>query len=150
MVSGCHLYYSAPPCRPKCAFADSGSKSIDQLVRSPKLSRAELAETSPKAREAMLAMAYALAFADEDLDANEQNRLKEYADGLGVSPRRSEELAGYAKAHIVDSLFEIIYLDGYADPSERAHVQRLASNLGLDSETVERIDIRCRKRKGIV
>jgi uncharacterized tellurite resistance protein B-like protein len=134
------------------AFAGAGDAElgeIDTLTRKPPLTPDDLAEATPAVREVLLMLAWALAYADEELEDRERRRLAAFAAGLGISETRAEELSGNARAYLIDQLLEVIYQDGVADADERAQVARLAARLGLDARDVEALDLRCRSRKGL-
>ncbi len=131
-------------------FAGEGVPSIDELAAKEPLTNAELAETSGDNREAMLALAMALACTDEHVDRAESEILARFAGGLGIGQRRFEALDGMARDFVVDQLLERVYADGQVDPSERREVAELASGLAVPVERVQRLEARCKKRKGIV
>ena len=132
------------------AFAGFDTEPIDRLVANPPLTVGELEETTPAVREAMMAMAYAVALSDESFDAHEEVRLEQLHEGLRLPHDRSQELMDYAREHIVDMMLEVVYADGIADDAERHQVGELASRLGVGPAEVSRLDARLRKRKGLI
>lgn len=132
------------------AFADTDAPSLDQLLASPPVGRAELDEVTPRVREVLLLLSQALAYSDEDLGEAERGRLEGFRSGLGIRPQRAAELEGFAREYVVDQLLEAIYADGVADPNERAQVAALAGRVGVDDDGLARLEARCRKRKGLV
>jgi uncharacterized tellurite resistance protein B-like protein len=113
------------------------------------LSRAELSETSPGAREAALMIAWAVALADSELSDAEREKLGAHAAGLGISGERAAVLKGYAQAFLVDQALAQVYAGGRRDEAAYREVMELARRLGLGAEEAERVDIRYRKRNGV-
>jgi tellurite resistance protein len=133
------------------SFISPEMGTVDQLAQYPRLSPAELGETTQgPGRETMLMLAWALAFTDEDLSPQEAARLGEFAHQLGVAPERAEALKQYAQVYLVDQALMSAYPGGQRDPNAHAHAMSLAARLGLDSTAAERADIRFRKRYGLV
>jgi len=125
--------------------------SIEELAKRPPLSTAELAETSRgPARETMLMIAWGLACADKVLAEAEARKLAGLAQGLGIAEGRVQELMRYAQEFVVDQAMYSVYASGSPDPSIRQEVYQLGQQLGLDPTSVERVEIRFRKRNGLV
>lgn len=115
----------------------------------PALSRAELAETSPGAREVALMVAWAVALADSELSEEEREKLGGHAAGLGISGERAAVLKGYAQAFLLDQALAQVYAGGRRDEAAHRAVMELARRIGLGAEEAERVDIRYRKRNGV-
>ncbi len=130
------------------AFAEGAE--LDQLLHREPLAVSELKETTPKVREALLMLTFALAQTDGAFGGSERGRIAGYAHAFGVSDRRAAELEAHARDFVVDQMLEAIYADGVCDAGERAQVEQLASGLGMDAEALGRLDARCRKRKGLL
>jgi hypothetical protein len=125
--------------------------SVDDLVRMPQPSAAELAECAPgPSRHTMLMLAWAVAFTDEELAPQEARRLSEFAAGLAVDDARAGELRRFAQIYVVDQALGRAYPDGRRDPAAHADVMALARRIGLEDEQAERVDIRFRKRYGLL
>ena len=125
--------------------------TVDSLAQMPRLSPAELAETSQgAARETMFMLAWAVAFTDENLSPDEANRLSDFAQGLGLSSERSVQLKSYAQVYLVDHALGGAYPGGQRNPAVHAEVMAMANRIGLDANEAERVDIRFRKRYGLV
>ncbi len=125
--------------------------SIDELSKRAKLSAAELAECSQgTSRETMLMIAWALACTDKDLDPAEAARLGEQAAGLGLDEGRAGELKIYAQAFVIDQAMDSAYPGGRLDEGAKAEVLSFANAIGLDQSAAERVEIRYRKRNGLV
>ncbi len=129
--------------------AEEGSPDFDKILERPPLTKADLAETSAGARHAMFAMTAAMAFSDETLDAAESKKLAFFATALGIAEKDRTKLIEWAKDYLVDQVLEGAYADGSVDGDEQSHIYQLAANLGVPDERVERLDVRCRKRRGI-
>lgn len=132
------------------SFISPDLGAVNELLGAPRLSPAELAETSRSpGREVMLMLAAAVAYADHDVDASEVERLRELAAGLEIADARADELAQYARAYLVDQQLAGAYAGDQRDPAAHGAAMELAQRLGLDPTLAERIDIRVRKRLGI-
>ncbi len=132
------------------AFASDDAGPIRELAQRPPLTAAELGETSASVRDALLMTAAALAYSDEEFQAVEQIKLEGFAQGLGIPDAKVTELTRYAREYVVDTMLESIYADGTADAKERQMVAGLAQKIGVDQASLDRLDVRVRKRKGIV
>ena len=125
--------------------------TVDSLAQMARLSSAELAETTQgPPRETMLMLAWALALTDESLASDEALRLNEFASGLGISTDRAHELRAYAQIYLVDQALGRAYPGGRRDEQAHAEVMAMAGRLGMDPTEAERVDIRFRKRYGLV
>ncbi len=125
--------------------------SVEELAERPPLSKAELAEAGRgPVRETMLMIAWGLACIDRELAAAEAQRLAELAEGLEIPAARAEELKRYAQRYVIDQGLEEAYPDGKPDEAGRAEVMRFAEQIGLPAEEAERVEIRYRKRNGLI
>jgi hypothetical protein len=125
--------------------------TVETLARAPRLSAAELAETSEgPVRDTMLMLAWAVALADDSLAPQEQARLAEYGHGLGITGARAAELEGHAQGYLLDQALARAYATGQRDPAAHAEAMELARRLGIDATLAERADIRFRKRYGLI
>jgi uncharacterized tellurite resistance protein B-like protein len=132
------------------AFAGTSAEPIERLVALAPLNAGELGETTPAAREAMMAMAYAVAMSDESFDATEQVTLERLHEGLQIPYDRAQTLADQAREYVVDALLDAAYADGVADAQERHRVGEMAARLNVGPEVVSRLEVRLRKRKGLL
>lgn len=125
--------------------------TVDSLAQMQRLSTAELAETAQGAtRETMFMLAWAVAFTDEDLSPQEEARIGEYAQGLGIGSDRARQLKYNAQVYLVDHALGRAYPGGQRNPAAHAEVMAMAARVGLDATEAERVDIRFRKRYGLV
>jgi len=132
------------------AFTGGNGPTLDQLLEKEPLTKAELAETSADVRKAMLLLATAVAMSDEEYAAAEQAKLAHFAAGLGMTQSDLERATVLAADYVVDQALETAYADGKVDPAERHHVDQLSFRLGVDTDRLQRLDARCRKRKGLL
>lgn len=132
------------------AFTGGEGMSLDELVAKPRLTAAELGETSADARGPMLLLALAVAMSDEDFAADERARIEQFAAGLGVTADALAEGERLAADYVVDQALEAAYADGTIDAAERKKVDQVAARLGVAQEQLDRLDARCRKRKGLL
>jgi hypothetical protein len=125
--------------------------TIEELWRAPPLSTAELVETSEgPVRETMLMLAWAVAWTDEQLAPEEDARLREYAITLAVPMPRLAELQGHVRDYLLEQALGRAYGGGRRDAAAHAEAMAFARRLGLDAITAERVDIRFRKRNGLI
>lgn len=125
--------------------------TVDELWSTPRLSTAELSETSQgPVRDTMLMLAWAVAYSDDQLAPEEAARLAEYAGALGIPTARVTELQGFAGGYLLDQALARAYATGRRDDAAHAEAMQLASRLGMDATSAERADIRFRKRHGLV
>lgn len=133
------------------SFIPAEIGTVDSLAQMARLSPAELAETAQGAsRETMVMLAWAVAFTDESLSPQEAARLGEYAQGLGLNPERAGQLKSFAQVYLVDLALGAAYPGGQRNPQAHAEVMAMAARIGLDATESERVDIRFRKRYGLV
>jgi uncharacterized tellurite resistance protein B-like protein len=132
-------------------FTSAETGTIDALIDRPPLSAAELAEcSSGPVRETMLMIAWGLACTDKDLAEAETRRLSELAHGLQIDEAKAQELRSFAVKFVVDQAVENAYPDGKLDTAAQAEVYLYAEQLGLDRGEAERVEIRYRKRNGLI
>ncbi|WP_428261709.1 hypothetical protein [Haliangium sp.] len=125
--------------------------TVDSLMAAGRLSTAELSETTQgPVRETMLMLAWGVAFTDESLAPQEEVRLGEYAEGLGLAEARVAELKSDAQMYLLDQALHHAYAGGQKNAEAHAEAMRLAQRLGIDPTAAERADIRFRKRHGLV
>lgn len=125
--------------------------AVDDLSRNPRLSAAELAETSEgPVRDTLLMLAWAVAWTDDQLAPEEEARLREYATALAVPAARLAELQGHVRTYLLDQALARAYSGGRLDAAAHAEAMEFARRLGLDATTAERADIRFRKRNGLI
>lgn len=98
----------------------------------------------------MLMVAWAVALTDEDLSPQEELRLAEYAAGLGIAPAQAVKLKLAAQVYLVDQALSRAYPGGQRDQALHAEVMSMAQRIGLDATDAERVDIRFRKRYGLI
>ncbi|PIE16336.1 MAG: hypothetical protein CSA66_07385 [Proteobacteria bacterium] len=131
-------------------FTAGEGPSLDELLAKPALTPAELAETSEEVRETALLLTMAVAMSDEDFAKSEQEKLVRFAGGMGLGPEDLARAEGRAKDFVLDKALELAYADGKIDAQERARVDTLAQRLQIPVDRVQRLDARCRKRKGLL
>lgn len=133
------------------SFIPSQVGTVDSLAGMQRLSPAELAETTQgKPRETMYMLTWAVALTDEDLAPQEEARIGEFAQGLGVTSERAAQLRQFAQVYLVDHALGRAYPGGQRDQETHDEVMAMARRIGLDATEAERVDIRFRKRYGLV
>ncbi|MBK8012642.1 MAG: TerB family tellurite resistance protein [Deltaproteobacteria bacterium] len=123
--------------------------TLDALAQKPRLTTAELSETSPSSRKTMLMLAWALALTDEELADEERKRLSELAEGLGLGHDQAQTAMEWAQIYLVDQALEAAYAQG-ATESAKKTVMDLSARIHLDPTKAERAEIRYRKRSGLI
>lgn len=132
-------------------FVDPSLGPVAELARKPPLSAVEIEETSAgPVRETMFMLALALAYSDKDMSQQEMDRLRGLGAKLGVSTERMRELIRYAQLFLYEKALERAYMLGSRDEQAFQEAQGLAQGVGLDATAAERVDVRYRKRLGIV
>ena len=132
------------------AFLTDEIGSLDDLLKRDPLSQTEIDETSAAARETMLMLAWSVALCDEELDEAESKKLRSFAGMLGVDDGRAGELRAAASDKVIENVLDECYADGEFDDDERKRVGELAQGIGVDGDRVAKIDVKLRKRRGIV
>ena len=128
-------------------FLDSSVGSVESLSKCPPLTAAELGEASEgPARVTLMALAWALALSDKGLDASEEARLDQFAEGLELDHETASKAKELAQAYLVD-----ITLTQTADEGElgRLEAQSFADAIGLSSAEFEVVEARYRKRRAL-
>jgi hypothetical protein len=131
------------------AFTDVGTLDLEALHTHPPLTADELSATSPEARDSMLALVYAQAFADGEVDFIEDLRAERFREGLGLDSDRADELARIALDFVVDQALAVAFAGGRFDADALAQARAFADGLGLDGTSFDRIEARCRRRNGV-
>ncbi len=133
------------------SFMPPETGGVDVLRDKPPLSGAELAETGKgPVRETLLMIAWCLAFTDKNLAEAEKSVLARFAGGLGIDETRAAELQNWARKFVIDQAMDGVYPDGKFDKSAQTEAYSLAEQIGLDRAEAERVEIRYRKRNGLI
>ena len=132
------------------AFTTPASGTLEELVKGPPLTTADLLRTSPIVRDSLFAIAAVVACSDQRFELVEGHELLAYAAGLGIERDRADTLIRQAKEHIVDQAIEATYADGRQDPEEWRQVEDLAQQFDMGPDALLAVARRCRARRGIV
>lgn len=130
-------------------FLDPELGTVDDLMKRPALSAAELSETSDSARGSILMLSWACAMCDEDLADAEANRLGELAAGLGLETQ-ADELRQDAQQFLLEQALAGVYQGGGRDDEAYANAMDAAGKMGIDAAHAEKMDAAYRKRCQIV
>lgn len=115
--------------------------TVERLFDAPPITLAELAEVSRNGeRETILLLAWALAYADEELDPAELKRLADYARGFMLPESRIRELHRAARLFVVDRALSEVYADGKVDDDELERVYSLANRLDITGTDLEQLE----------
>lgn len=118
--------------------------SLNALIDMPPLNQAELMEVSAgPARENMLMMAWAMLFADYEVDPAEVAFLEQLTAYMNISSGQAQALKGLALEFMVMQMFEQIA----ASLMTREQVFAKAEELGMDRLQIERLEVRLRKAR---
>jgi hypothetical protein len=132
-------------------FIDPELGTIDDLATRDKLNAVDLEEAAEGAvRESMMMIAWTAALSDEGLADSEKARLSELAEALGMADDRAAEVRNLATSHLLEQAFAAAYPGGKRDDGAHAETMAYAAGLEVETEDVQRADIRYRKRMGIV
>jgi tellurite resistance protein len=111
--------------------------TIKRLSKAPKITVAELAETSSlSVKETILMLAWAMAYADGHLDNEEMLRLNQLCRGFMLPEKRVRELQMAAKLFLMDRHFQNLK-DELALPELRADFEKKAQEWGLDEQQLQ-------------
>ena len=126
-------------------LADQGS--IEDLLRRPPLTQAELAATSPgPTRRSAFLLAWALALVDESLAPGEHVVLAQIGAGLGLGARDQAEARTVASTWMIDQALERMRAWGGHDAHARSQLYALAQRLGLTQQQAEEAEARYLRR----
>jgi uncharacterized tellurite resistance protein B-like protein len=126
-----------------------GVSNLDALLEKPPLTKAELEEVSAECRHVMWLVAAGMACADESTSEAELALLQRFGAALGVSPDDQARGLELAREYIFDQALEVAYTDRHLEKAEVDGLSSLAEQLGISEDRAQRLDVRCRKRKGI-
>jgi hypothetical protein len=132
------------------SFTGEQAGAIPKAMGSGELTEEDLTETTPFLREPMLALAWALAYTDQDLAAAEEDRLKRFAEGLHIGDARAESLRRDACAYVLEEMLSDIYQNGEPEPGQRLEVARVATRIGATVESLDEVERRIRRLHGLL
>jgi dihydroflavonol-4-reductase len=127
-------------------FAEVGP---EELPSRSDISTATLGELMPGVRESFLLVAVALACVDDDYSAVEDRAIEHLRSQLAIPPARSDELQRWAMEFVLDQRFDEFYADGIIDSTEVERIRQMAEGFDISSATLEEIDQRARRRRGL-
>lgn len=115
----------------------SDEQTLLRLSKAPKITVAELAETSSVAvKETILMLAWAMAYADGHLDVQEMARLNQLCRGFMLPEKRVRELQLAAKLFLLDRHVQNLRESG--QPALlRAQFESKAQEWGLDDQQLQ-------------
>jgi hypothetical protein len=124
--------------------------SVDTAMEQPDLSDDELNTVSKGAcRDTMLMLTWALALADEDMDADETGQLLRFAKGLRVPESRALELRTIARLHLIEHSFGRAFPGGKLKQKRYDETLALAQRIGLTPEETAQAETDFKTRSGI-
>ncbi|MGE0488341.1 MAG: hypothetical protein AB7S38_03925 [Vulcanimicrobiota bacterium] len=106
------------------------------------LTMAEMAEVSHQGeRETILLLAWATAYADQEVDAAELRRLGTFAKGFMLPEKRMRELRQSARLFVVDRALAEVFARGTTPTAaERESIYALADKIELPRADVDRLE----------
>jgi len=127
-------------------FLPDEAGPLDGLLKKEKLNKIELQETSKAAsRETMILLTWGMAFCDEELSAEEKEKVQFFGDSLGLDSTKQQELKEMAAQYVIDQMFTSMYASGRFE-SGKAEVYALANKLDVSEELVQRTEVNFKKR----
>lgn len=128
------------------AFANSDIGRIDILAREAPIRPDQFRDVTPGLGEALMLMALAVAYSDNEFHDRERRLLTGYQQGLGISAARQPELELFAAEQVVDSMFEAMWEHGEPEAQHLQSVEQAGRVLGLTAEDVDIAERRVRAR----
>lgn len=127
---------------------DPNHGSIDTILSRPRLTPAELQQTSKGAvRETMLMLVWALALCDEEFAVQEKQLLQNFASSLGLSASQTRAIQKRAQMYILDNAMETMFSWGGHDNFARQNVLGLAQRIGLSQNDALEAEAQFQRRK---
>lgn len=126
---------------------DGEVASLEALLARPPLTRAELAETTPANRRALLGVAWSMALCDEHFDDAEARVLDDLASGLGLDALARDEVRQQATGFVIDQLLERAFTWGAHDQAARDQIYAVAARIGVSEGAVQRAEARFQRRR---
>jgi hypothetical protein len=108
--------------------------TLEELLLLPNLTTVELGATSPKSRQTMLMLGWAMALCDRDLALPEVSRLKVLATHLGIADQTSEVLRRVATGYLLQEALEHAYRSGEKDEQAYGDVRAFADMAGVSAQ----------------
>jgi len=123
--------------------------TMEQIAQHPKLSSAELANTSSGGtRTTLLMLAWAVALCDEDLAQTEQIKLQEFGRGLQLSSQESVRAKQLAQSYILENAIEYIYSSALGNGNfSRQQILTVGANIGLSESEALDIEAKVKRRQ---
>lgn len=118
--------------------ADTGT--LVDLMRQPALSAVELEEITKEGKENAFMVAAALTLVDNELHANEQDRLINYGVLMGLNELKIDELIVKAQNYTIETIIR------ESRNMTREEIYALADKIGMSPEEAERAQVRYDKR----
>jgi len=121
--------------------------TIDSIAQKPKLSPAELKETSSGGtRETLLLLAWTLALCDEEFDSSEKQLLLNYGQALQLSQSQIGRVQSIAQHYILENALEYMFGWGGQDQFARQNILQLASKIGLTQREAMEVEAKFQRR----
>ena len=115
----------------------SGEATIDRLSKAPRITGAELAETtSVPVKETVLMLAWAMAYADGHLDYQEMVNLNQLCRGFMLPEKRVRELQMASKLFLLDRHFQNLK-ESMTGRELRDSFEMKAKDWGLDDQQLQ-------------
>lgn len=130
------------------SMLDPNHGSLDTLLQRPKLTPAELQQTTKGAvRETMLMLVWALSICDEEFALQEKELLQNFAFSLGLSSSQVHSVQKKAQQYILDNAMETMFGWGGHDNFARQNVLNLAQRIGLSEPEALQAEAQFQRRK---
>lgn len=114
--------------------------SLDRLAKADPVSKVEAEEVTQNVKATIYMIAWVIAMIDLEIAPVEEELLMEYADVMGLTDIRREELIKHAKFYVMEQ---------YIDPDEpREELFSIADKIKLNHDDAERARIAYKRRVG--
>ena len=130
------------------SMLDPSHGSIDSLLQRPRLTPAELQQTTKGAvRETMLMLVWALALSDEEFAAQEKDLLQTFASSFALSYTQVLSVQKKSQMYILDNAMETMFGWGGHDNFARQNILGLAKRIGLSETEALQAEAQFQRRK---
>ncbi len=129
-------------------FIDPEAGTLQEIMRRPPLTLAELGQTSQGGvRLTLLALCWVVALSDESFDLREQQKLDVFARGLGLAG--DPDARAMAEGFVLDQAMTRLFAYGQHTQEARQHLYDLARGLGLSDQRTMDLEARFMRRHGL-
>lgn len=121
-------------------FLNDDTGNLGSLMRAPSVSVVECEEISSDAKENVFMLTAAVALTDDEFSDEERLKLDDYAQMLGFSDHKKDQLLRYAQDYTIESVVKA------RGNMNRDEIYEFADKIGMDRSEAERAAIKLEKR----